>query len=137
MPALQLRYALYLCVLLVIAGVLATCYWKGGSDRQAAGDLRVARQTIKVEREALKITHDINLRVNAEGIQIAQSAKAATDEIAQIRAQAPTPTDRSDLAGVVPVDPVGDARILQLAAEARAAALASGARLQPARSGTR
>lgn len=120
-----------LLVVLIIAGLI---YWRGSSNAITKNDLRVARETIKVEREALKVTSQIDLRVNAEGIQTANTAQEATREIEAIRQGRPL-LARS---ATVDSDLLGDrcdsdcARVLQLAREARAAAVASSARLQPA-----
>lgn len=133
-----------LLVVLIIAGLI---YWRGSSNATTKNDLRVARETLKVEREALKVTSQIDLRVNAEGIQTATTAQEATREIEAIRQRAgnsgtgatsrvvdlDVQAGRSD-SGVLSGDA---ARVLQLAREARAAALASSARLQPADAGTR
>lgn len=121
-----------LLVVLIIAGLI---YWRGSSNATTKNDLRVARQTIKVEREALKVTSQIDLRVNAEGIQTANTAQEATREIETIRSSRP-PADPVDPARPVQLD-ADAARVLQLAREARAAAVASSARLQPADAGAR
>jgi hypothetical protein len=125
-----------LLVVLIIAGLI---YWRGSSHATTKNDLRVARETIKVEREALKVTSQIDLRVNAEGIQTANTAQEATREIEAIRAARPVPTEPLVLRDQ-PGGPAGSgdaARVLQLAREARAAAVASSARLQPADTGAR
>jgi hypothetical protein len=116
-----------LLVVLIIAGLI---YWRGSSNATTKNDLRVARETIKVERETLKVTSQIDLRVNAEGIQTANTAQEATREIEAIRSSRP-PADPVDSAHPVQLD-ADAARVLQLAREARAAAVASSARLQPA-----
>ena len=126
-----------LLVVLIIAGLI---YWRGSSNATTKNDLRVARETIKVEREALKVTSQIDLRVNAEGIQTANTAQEATREIEAIRQSAmvrPAPqlvgSDAGrDGLGVADRCDSDCARVLQLAREARAAAVASSARLQPA-----
>lgn len=135
-----------LLVVLIIAGLI---YWRGSSSATTNNDLRVARETIKVEREALKVTSQIDLRVNAEGIQTAKTAQEATREIEAIRkAAAMVPVDGrtalhdpagSASSGADRTDPCDSAcaRVLQLAREARAAAVASSARLQPADAGAR
>lgn len=133
-----------LLVVLIIAGLI---YWRGSSNATTKNDLRVARETIKVEREGLKITTEIDMRVNAEGIQTANTAQEATREIEAIRKRAgdsgtgatPGVVDL-DVSAVRPGsgDLSGDAaRVLQLAREARAAAVASSAQLQPASAGSR
>lgn len=126
-----------LLVVLIIAGLI---YWRGSSNATTKNDLRVARETIKVERETLKVTSQIDLRVNAEGIQTANTAQEATREIEAIR----TVRREAPAGGTAPVGPVpavqldaDAARVLQLAREARAAAVASSARLQPADASTR
>lgn len=126
-----------LLVVLIIAGLI---YWRGSSNANTKNDLRVSREVIKTERETLKVTSQIDMRVNAEGIQTANTAQEATREIQQIR------TSPSRVAPALH-EPVPDAhggsldgdaaRVLQLAREARAAAVASSAKLQPARAGTR
>jgi hypothetical protein len=145
----QLKAIIASAILLVVLIIAGLIYWRGSSNATTKNDLRVARETIKVEREALKITTEIDMRVNAEGIQTASTAQEATREIEAIR----------KVASVVGVDPrtavhdsrgsaldfatSGDgcdhscARVLQLAREARAAALASSAKLQPASAGAR
>lgn len=130
-----------LLVVLIIAGLI---YWRGSSNANTKNDLRVAREVIKTERETLKITSQIDMRVNAEGIQTANTAQEANREIEAIRQRQPvsgpaglqqcSPSDLTAVRG----DLAGDAsRVLQLAREARAAAVASSAKLQPARAGTR
>lgn len=137
-----------LLVVLIIAGLI---YWRGSSNATTKNDLRVARETIKVEREALKITTEIDMRVNAEGIQTANTAQEATREIEAIRQAAREVGHPSSAIGGADgrsrgasTGPVGDvecdsacARVMQLAREARAAALASSAKLQPEGSGAR
>ena len=127
-----------LLVVLIIAGLI---YWRGSSNATTKNDLRVARETIKVEREALKITTEIDMRVNAEGIQTANTAQEATREIEAIRKAARLDAPAAPIGAASSGTPVGDpdatARVLQLAREARAAALASSAKLQPAGAGAR
>jgi hypothetical protein len=125
-----------LLVVLIIAGLI---YWRGSSNATTKNDLRVARETIKVERETLKVTSQIDLRVNAEGIQTANTAQEATREIEAIRSTNRPPAGRDVAGGESRGDHLdADAsRILQLAREARAAAVSSSARLQPAGTGTR
>lgn len=135
---------LIVLAVLIIAGII---YWRGSHNATTKADLRVARETIKVEREALKITHTIDMRVNAEGIQTAQTAQGAASEIQSIRDSRPavSPKRPNVVAGPVgdrnPADPChadySCTRVLQLAREARAAALASGARLQSEGAGPR
>lgn len=125
-----------LLVVLIIAGLI---YWRGSSNATTKNDLRVARETIKVERQALKITTEIDMRVNAEGIQTANTAREATREIEAIRQAARVPQSTTDAADPVRTGQLDAdaARVLQLAREARAAALASSAKLQPASAGAR
>ncbi len=130
-----------LLVVLIIAGLI---YWRGSSNATTKNDLRVARETIKVEREALKVTSQIDLRVNAEGIQTANTAQEATREIEAIRRSVPVRPATPDGSGSADCGCAGvysdsrdAARVLQLAREARAAAVASSARLQPAGTGAR
>ena len=125
-----------LLVVLIIAGLI---YWRGSSNATTKNNLRVARETIKIEREALKVTSQIDLRVNAEGIQTANTAQEATREIEVIRSSRPPAVEPVEVSGGG-LDAGCDsacARVLQLAREARAAAVASSARLQPAGAGAR
>lgn len=132
------KLILWGAVALAVAGGIGYVYLKGRGDATQKRDLQVARQTIKVERETLKITSDINMRVNLEGIQTATTAQEATREIEELRtARIP---DRAVAPDSVSGSSVCDddcARVLQLAREARAAAVASSARLQSARTGAR
>lgn len=138
----QLRAIIAGLTILVVLTIAGLIYWRGSSNATTKADLRVARETIKVEREALKITHTIDMRVNAEGIHTAKTAQEAASEIDAIRAtrpvaHAPVPTiSDSDAPSTDQCDD-SCTRVLQLAREARAAALASGARLQSAGTGTR
>lgn len=137
---------LIILVVLIIAGLI---YWRGSSNATTKADLRAARTTIKVEREALKVTTKTNTRVDAESVQTAQTAEAANREIDQIRARAaarpahhtapsaPAAARAGDGPTPGPVLDPDAARVVQLAGEARAAALASSARLQSAGAGTR
>lgn len=139
----QLKTIVLFCIILLGAAALSLFYWRGSHNATTKADLRVAREAIKVEREALKITHTIDMRVNAEGIQTAKTAQEAASEIESIRQRAALgtttpqpPTVPSHLGGVVRCD-ADCTRVLQLAREARAAALASGAKLQSAGAGAR
>lgn len=125
-----------LLVVLIIAGLI---YWRGSSNANTKNDLRVAREVIKTERETLKITSQIDMRVNAEGIQTANTAQEATREIEAIRRSANPAALPVEVPGSGLVDSCDSAcaRVLQLAREARAAAVASSAKLQPARASTR
>lgn len=126
-----------LLVVLIIAGLI---YWRGSSNANTKNDLRVAREVIKTERETLKVTSQIDMRVNAEGIQTANTAQEATREIEAIRTvRREAPVGRAEPTAPVSVHelPADAARVLQLAREARAAAIASSAKLQPARASTR
>lgn len=134
----QIKAIIYGLIALAVLLIVGLIYWRGSSNATTKGDLRVARETIKTEREALKITHTIDMRVNAEGIHTAQTAQEATREIAEIRSRAVQP--QPVVLSAEPADPAASAdvaRVLQLAREARAAALASSAKLQPARAGDR
>lgn len=134
----QLKAIIAGLIVLAAIAVGGMIYWRGSHNATTKADLRVARETIKVEREALKIAHTIDMRVNAEGIQTAKTAQEAASEIESIRA-ARVP-DRAPSAEPVHIIPVCDddcSRVLQLAREARAAALASGARLQSEGTGAR
>lgn len=154
----------YGLVLLAVAAVAGTLYGCGRKDKADATSLKVAREVIKTEREALKITHQIDMRVNAEGIQTATKAQEADREIAAIRdsrredrttteRRTTLPSGASDYVrkaadqvreGATGRDSTGSvrcddscARVLQLAQEARAAARESSAKLQSARAGAR
>lgn len=136
----QLKALLALAVLLAVIGIAGAIYWRGSSNATTKNDLRIARETIKVEREALKITHTIDMRVNAEGIQTAQTAKGAASEIEAIRLHARKRVTAGRADNSCADDRLRDtdaARVLQLAREARAAAVASSARLQSTGTGTR
>lgn len=159
----QLKVTIAGAILLVVVVIAGLIYWRGSSNATTKNDLRVARETIKVEREALKVTSQIDLRVNAESIQTANTAQEATREIEAIRyseaARARTSGGHGGLSGsdskvvlsglggssdraggsptLVTVCDDGCTRVLQLAREARAAAVASSARLQPADAGAR
>lgn len=143
------KLLLYGALALALAVAIGTIYGCGRKAQSDATALKVARQTIKVERETLKVTSQIDLRVNAEGIQTATNAQEATREIERIREATRIPTDQVQQYGVGPVGKdlghghgadsgpgvacdAACARVLQLAREARAAAVASSARLQPA-----
>lgn len=138
------KLVLYGAVALALAVAVGTIYGCGRKAQSDATALKVARQTIKVERQALKITNQIDMRVNAEGIQTATKAQEATREIEQIRqATVRPPTElvgggpgQPGVAGAAGCDVACD-RVMQLAREARAAAVESSAKLQPARAGAR
>lgn len=135
----QLKTVILFCIILLGAAALSLFYWRGSSNATTKADLRVARETIKVEREALKITHTIDMRVNAEGIQTAKTAQEAASEINDLRKAANKVRESassSDTPGAVRCDD-SCTRVLQLAREARAAALASGTRLQSEGAGAR
>lgn len=141
----QLKAIIAGVTLLAAIAVAGMIYWRGSHNAATKADLRVARETIKAEREALKITHTIDMRVNAEGIQTAKTAQEAASEIEALRTTAAVRTS-PQLAGgdagrgrLVESAGCDDscARVLQLAREARAAALASGARLQSEGTGAR
>lgn len=135
------KLLVYGAVALALAIAVGTIYGCGRKAQSDATALKVARQTIKVERQALKITNQIDMRVNAEGIQTATKAQEATREIEAIRAAvraAPAPAvDVRATDGSVPAIDRDAARVMQLAREARAAAVESSAKLQPARAGAR
>ncbi len=133
------KLLVYGAAALALALAVGTIYGCGRKAQSDATALKVARQTIKVERQALKITNQIDMRVNAEGIQTATKAQEATREIERIRQSVAVPAQPA-----VPGDPSGAtgcdaacARVMQLAREARAAAVESSAKLQPARAGAR
>lgn len=133
-------------VVLLIAGLI---YWRGSSNANTKNDLRVAREVIKTERETKKVEVITDQRVNAEGIQTATTAQEATREIEAIRKAASVVgvgkrTTLYDVRSPSPDTPgpgadcdSACARVMQLAREARAAAVASSAKLQPARTGAR
>lgn len=132
-PVTQIKLTIYALTALAIVIIAGLIYWRGSSNATTKNDLRVAREVIQTERETLKVTNTIDMRVDAEYTQTVQTAQEATREIERIR------TDPARAATPV-VDPAVDpaaARVVQLAREARAAALASSARLQPARAGAR
>ena len=145
----QLKAAIFGGIVLVVLIIAGLIYWRGSSNATTKNDLRVAREVIKTERETIKITSQIDMRVNAEGIQTANTAQEATREIEAIRKTAAVvPVDgRAALhdsfgaanSGADRADPCNSdcARVLQLAREARAAAVASSAKLQPARASAR
>ena len=154
-PPKLLVYGAAALALAVAVGTIYGCGRKAQSDATA---LKVARQTIKVERQALKITNQIDMRVNAEGIQTATKAQEATREIERIRTarnRAGSAVDGATLpvaggevragqvvgqvggASTVGLDDPAAASVMQLAREARAAAVESSAKLQPARAGSR
>ncbi|NEK91680.1 MAG: hypothetical protein G3W63_19505 [Xanthomonas euvesicatoria] len=130
----QLKAIIAGAILLVVVIIAGLIYWRGSSNATTKNDLRIARETIKVEREALKVTSQIDMRVNAEGIQTANTAQEATREIESIRQAVRVPELSGAAVGPVSAGQLGAdaARVLQLAREARAAAVASSARLQPA-----
>lgn len=138
------KLLVYGAVALALATAVGTIYGCGRKAQSDATALKVARQTIKIERQALKITNQIDMRVNAEGIQTATKAQEATREIERIRQAAVRPATElagSDAgqSGVASADScdAACARVMQLAREARAAAVESSAKLQPARAGAR
>lgn len=145
----QLKAIIAGLIVLTAIAVAGLFYWRGSHNATTKADLRVARETIKVEREALKITHTIDMRVNAEGIQTAKTAQEAASEIESIRSSRDAKVGaqvRSAAAGAHSYSTDSDGavrcdsdctRVLQLAREARAAALASGAKLQSEGTGTR
>ena len=131
MIAVSPRLALYACAAATAAVIIGTLYVKLERAERDAASLRVARETIRFERETLKITSRIDMRVNLETTQTARRAEDADREIDNIRTAAPPATNP---------DAVCDdacTRIVQLAWEARNAARASSARLQPADPGAR
>lgn len=136
----QLKAIIAGTIILLVLIIAALIYWRGSSNANTKNDLRVAREVIKTERETLKVTSQIDMRVNAEGIQTANTAQEATREIEAIRTvRRETPVGRAEPVAAVPVHelPADAARVLQLAREARAAAVASSAKLQPARASAR
>lgn len=138
-------------VLLLLAGLI---YWRGSSNANAKNDLRIARETIKLERQELKITNTIGARVNTETLETQTKAQGAVREIANLiqrnkqfqhtpgtgapGAETVTaqPLDHGGVEGTFQCDATCT-RVMQLAREARAAAVASAARLQPADAGAR
>lgn len=135
---------LIVLVLLILATMV---YWRGSSNAKQRAALDTARATIVEQRETAKVERKTDAIVNLETQQTETRAQEATREIEQIRntvAKAPTAAvvrDATSAGGHPPraADPcdAGCARILQLADEARAAAVASSASLQPTRTGTR
>lgn len=142
----QLKTVILFCIILLGAAALSLFYWRGSHNATIKADLSVAREAIKVEREALKITHTIDMRVNAEGIQTAKTAQEAASEIDTIRSARASGTANAAVVADLSSQSVGGTdgrcdsactRVLQLAREARAAALASGTRLQSEGTGAR
>lgn len=146
----QLKAILAGVTILVVLIIVGLIYWRGSSNATTKADLRVAREVIKTERETKKVEVITDQRVNAEGIQTATTAQEATREIEAIRKAASVVGvgKRTALYDVrsspSPATPglgadcdSACARVMQLAREARAAAVASSAKLQPARTGTR
>lgn len=142
----QLKLITYGVILAALAGTLTTCYLKGRSDATQKTDLAAARAAIKESRERQKIEYATNTRVDAESTATQTAAKAADDEIERIRTT-PRVSPRAaqqlpSVPGVVDTSGSGSddrdaARVMQLAREARAAALESSARLQSTRAGAR
>lgn len=136
----QLKAILAGAILLVVLVIAGLIYWRGSSNANTKNDLRIAREVVKVSGETKKVETAIDMRVNAEGIQTANTAQEATREIEAIRTvRREAPVGRAEPVASVPVHelPADAARVLQLAREARAAAVASSAKLQPARASTR
>lgn len=141
---------LIVLVLLILAAMI---YWRGSSNAKQGAALDTARTVITEQRETAKVERKTDATVNRETQQTETRAQEANREIESIRQSlraAPRQGTRDDaaparppLADVGPVarpaDPcdAGCARILQLADEARAAAVASSASLQPTRAGAR
>lgn len=134
---------LIVLILLILAAMI---YWRGSSNAKQGAALDTARDVITEQRETAKVERKTDAIVNFETQQTETRAQEATREIEQIRRAgarpaapaAPTHTagDGDPPRAAGPCD-VGCARILQLADEARAAAVASSASLQPARAGAR
>ena len=131
MIAMHPRLAVYACAGVTAALIIGTLWITLERAERDAASLAVARETIRFERETLKITSRIDMRVNLETTQTARRAEDADHEIERIRTADPRPAT-PDAACDVAL-----ARIVQLAWEARDAAHASSARLQPAHAGTR
>ena len=131
MIAIHPRLALYACAAATAAIIIGTLWIKLERAERDAASLAVARETIRFERETLKIATRIDMRVNLETTQTARRAEDADHEIERIRTAAP-PTANPDA-----VCDDACTRIVQLAWEARDAATASSARLQPANPGAR
>lgn len=130
-------------MLLLLAGLI---YWRGSSNANTKKDLRIARETIKLERQELKITNTIGARVNTETLETQTKAQGAVREIEQIRRDQTAQSETSTVPTRAPVTSntaraagcdAACTRVMQLAREARAAAVASATRLQPADTGTR
>lgn len=131
MIAIHPRLVVYACAGVTAAIIIGTLWIKLERAERDAASLAVARETIRFERETVKIASRIDMRVNLETTQTARRAEDADHEIERIRTAGPATT---------PPDAVCDdacARIVQLAREARDAARASSARLQPTHAGTR
>lgn len=132
------KLIIYGVVAVGLAVLVGSIYGCGRKDANDAADLKLARETIKVERATQKIEYAVDMRVNAEGIQTTTKAQEAAREIESIRTQRPAALDspRAD-APVGAVPDAASARVMQLAREARAAAQQSSAKLQPALAGDR
>lgn len=146
MIAIPPKYITYLIAALVLTGIGGCVYWKLQTGATAKEDLKDARGVIKVERETKKVEAKTDRRVNAESIQTATKAQEAVREIQAIRKTTAAIRPAAELVGSniehngVDVTDHCDsdcARVMQLAREARAAAVESSAKLQPARASTR
>ena len=133
-------------IVLIVLVLAAMIYWRGSSNAKQGAALDTARGVIIEQREAAKVERKTDAIVNLETQQTETRAQEATREIEQIRragARSSAPAAPTHAAGdgdpprAADTGDAGCARILQLADEARAAAGASSAGLQSARTGTR
>ena len=140
MTILQIKAVFVLGCLLLILCLGLTLRTCGKHAATAATDLKTARAVIKTERANAAVARATEARVDRETLQIEAATRTATHEIDAIRAKpraTKSPTNEPWPSSIDPADKCDAdcARIVQLAAQARAAALDAGARLQAARAG--
>lgn len=140
MTILQIKAVFVLGCLLLILCLGLTLRTCGKHAATAATDLKTARAVIKTERANAVVAQATEARVDRETMQIESATRTATREIDAIRAKLRAPKPANDEPWPPSIDPADQcgadcARIVQLAAQARAAALDAGARLQAARAG--
>lgn len=140
MTTLQIRLVVTLGLMLLVLCVLIVVYERGQRTERNATALTTARQVIKAERAQQAVAQATEARVDRETIQTETTLREATREIDTIRNARPVAAPIPSAGG--PAVPVPDrtcddacSRVVQLAREARAAALDAGARLQAARAG--
>lgn len=141
MTILQIKAVFVLGCLLLILCLGLTLRTCGKHAATAATDLKTARAVIKTERANAAVAQDTEARVDRETLQVESATRTATHEIDAIRAKPratkPPTNDEPWPSSIDPADKCDAdcARIVQLAAQARAAALDAGTRLQAARAG--